>query len=699
MSILIDRSKLKEVSKNLFLAEKIDFGNGKIGCIVTFRGGRNTAILDIRLDKVEGISPGTVACVFKNGDTAADTGATDISKVEGIHDVYFKLDGDTSLESIEFTENNPYDNIKYTPVPENHFIDLRNDTWEAVDAVGRSVKSCEDVGRKKDKKVGIFYWTWRDANINSNPQSVSKVIAEFPAAEYNMTHPAWEKDVVCHWEEPLYGFYRNADPYIIRKHAVFLANAGIDMIMLDCTNGALLWKDSYEAVLKGFREAREDGINAPKVAFMLNFGPQENSLKMLRGLYQDLYKPGLYSDLWFMWKGKPMIMGYPECLPTEGTGEHDTKLLNEIREFFTFRPGQPLYKGGPQRSDHWGWLEMYPQNKYCEQPDGSCEMVTVGVGQNANPESICTYFNSKDSFGRSYTGKDGHKKLDKDSYVYGYNVQEQWDRAIDLDPEFVFITGWNEWMMGRYKEPWIKDPDSPQLAFVDQFDREHSRDIEFDRNGMKDTYYLQMISNIRRFKGSLKREVASAPVSVDINGNVSQWNDVFPKFRSYKGTAVNRDFPGLGRYYYVNTTGRNDIVLAKVAHDTENLYFYVETTAALTPSTDPNWMRLFINSDRDIKTGWEGYDYIINRLNPSDGKMLVEKHLRDFDWTNVGFATYTVSGNKMQVKVPKTLLGINGKLDFEFKWSDNMQNIDIMDFYENGDTAPLGRLNYRYIEK
>ena len=39
-------------------------------------------------------------------------------------------------------------------------------------------------------------------------------------------------------------------------------------------------------------------------------------------------------------------------------------------------------------------------------------------------------------------------------------------------------------------------------------------------------------------------------------------------------------------------------------------------------------------------------------------------------------------------------------LDFEFKWSDNMQDEgNIMDFYVNGDAAPGGRFNYVYTEQ
>ncbi|HHU78918.1 MAG TPA: hypothetical protein GXZ29_08620 [Clostridiales bacterium] len=563
--------------------------------------------------------------------------------------------------------------------------------------LGRKVASYQDVGRKKDKKVGIFYWTWHEHQTHKTPQSVQKTLEKYPAAEYNINHPAWKDNRQCFWDEPLFGYYKNSDPYVLRKHAVLLANAGIDFIVFDCTNGTCLWKDAYEPLLEEFKRAREDGIKTPQIAFMLNLFPAEElTYPMLRGIYQDLYKPGRYRDLWFMLDGKPLIMAYPEYIPQEGSGEHDTKFLNELRGFFTFRPGQPLYKGGPKRKDHWGWLEIFPQNKYGVRSDGSCEMVTVGVAQNANDELICTYFNNRKTYGRSYTGRYGHKLLSEDSYLYGYNFQEQWDRAMDLDPDIIFITGWNEWIMGQFKEPWVKDPHSTQIAFVDQFDKEHSRDIEMDRDGYKDTYYLQMVSNIRRFKGAGQPVPPSPPKTIDIQGGFDQWEDVTTEFRNNKGTTLHRDYPGFKGYHYVNRTGRNDIVKAKVTHDKDMIYFYVETSKALSPSTDPNWMNLFIDTDRSKSTGWEGYDFAVNRLSPQEGKAGIEKHLQGFEWETVGQADIRIGERSLHIVVPKKILGLGQDFDIEFKWLDNMQKPDVMDFYENGDAAPTGRFNYRY---
>jgi hypothetical protein len=110
-------------------------------------------------------------------------------------------------------------------------------------------------------------------------------------------------------------------------------------------------------------------------------------------------------------------------------------------------------------------------------------------------------------------------------------------------------------------------------------------------------------------------------------------------------------------------------------------------------------MRLFIDIDRDHATGWEGYDFVINRINPGK-KALLGKSKKSWSWHPVALVDYIVKDNKLEIKIPKKALGITGKLDFEFKWSDNMQDEgNVMDFWVNGDAAPLGRFNYHYVVK
>ena len=221
--------------------------------------------------------------------------------------------------------------------------------------------------------------------------------------------------------------------------------------------------------------------------------------------------------------------------------------------------------------------------------------------------------------------------------------------------------------------------------------------------GYLDTYYLQMVSNIRRFKGAVQRKPVSAPQTIRIRAGERQWKTVSPVYLNDKGTTIHRDWDGFGDHHYKNETGRNDIISAKVTRDADHLYFMVTCAAPITEPTEEGWMTLFLDTDRSKATGWEGFDFAINRLTPKRGKTSVERYLRtadadSFTWEKIGEADISVKGNLLQIAVPRALLGMTGTLDFEFKWSDNMQEKNIMDFYRNGDTAPIGRFNYLYRE-
>ncbi|MDP4185857.1 MAG: hypothetical protein Q8862_11935 [Bacteroidota bacterium] len=575
-----------------------------------------------------------------------------------------------------------------------------SDQWAATDALGRKVRDYKSAGEmKKDKFVAMFYWTWHQGNDDTTYQvkNVTEIVRKHPEAMKDYHHPAWgdKQPGFFFWEQPLLGYYKTTDPWVLRKHAEMLADARVDAVFFDCTNGDITWDESYNALLKTWDQAQKDGVNTPKIAFMLPFGPMPYSLVSLRRLYHDLYKPGRYKNLWFMWKGKPCIMGYPDNL----TNSEEDK---EIAQFFTFRPGQPDYVDGPRRNDQWGWLENYPQHGYVKGENGKFEQVTVGVAQNACPETKghCSASNLPGVFSRSFSQRNGYDPR-IDGYLYGWNFQEQWDRAFELDPELVFVTGWNEFTAGQWlpKDGWTGKP----FSFVDEFDWEHSRDVEPNKGwGDKgDVYYLQLVDNVRKFKGMAAPEKVSEPKTIKI-GQADGWADVAPYFKHYKGNTMHRDHRGRYDQYYVNNTGRNDIVGSKVAYDSDKIYFYVETAEKLTSSKDRNWMMLFIDTDRDKSTGWNGYDIIVNRVSPNGNKVIVEKNVGGrWEWEPIAQTRFAVNKNKLELEINRSLLNLNGKdIDIEFKWNDNMQeNGNIMDFYVNGDTAPGGRFNYIYTTK
>lgn len=560
--------------------------------------------------------------------------------------------------------------------------DTSPDTWVATDALGRAVSTHEAAGLpKSDKFVGIFYFLWMGQHGTDGPYDVTKILAEHPDAMKTPTSPPWgPMHKMHHWGEPLFGYYLSDDAWVLRKHAQMLADAGVDVVIFDVTNQTT-YQRVYMKLCEVFSEVRRNGGKTPQIAFLTPFWDPP---KVVKELYENLYKPGLYPDLWFRWKGKPLILADPEKSPPE------------TKDFFTFRKPEPSYFVGPSAPNQWGWLEAYPQHVFYDE-NKKPEQMVVGIGQNAHDGRLSA-FSVANTYGRSW--HNGKKDERPGAVNLGLNVTEQWKRALEVDPEFIFITGWNEWIAMRFDEfAGEREP----VMLVDQFTQEYSRDIEPMKGGHSDSYYYQMVDYIRKFKGARKPPAAGPKKTIRIGEGFADWRDVTPEFRDDTGDTAHRDHPGyddVGRY--VNETGRNDFVLLKVARDDKNVYFYAQTKDPITPHTDPRWMMLFINADGDAKTGWEGYDFVVNRTVKDASTTLLEVSTGGWNWKPKSEIRYCVRGNEIELAIPRKALGfgdLEQPLRFDFKWADNMQQDgDILEFTVNGDSAPNGRFSYRFSE-
>ncbi len=588
----------------------------------------------------------------------------------------------------------------------NTYGEVKPDTWAAVDGLGRTLPMYADVGATDNEKfVGMFYWLWHyNFATDFEADNTSEIISQFPQAIYDVNHPAWENTPngkPYHWNEPLFGYYQNLDEYVVRKHAELIADAGVDVIIFDCTNGTFTWKPAYEVLFKVFDEAIKEGVNVPQIAFMLPFSASSDTAASLEQLYEDVYSKGRYKHLWFMWDGKPLIMAHSNALD-KSNGYH-----KEILDFFAFRANEPTYFSSDFfiMEKRWGWCSDYPQAKFGTSLFGEPEQMCVSVAQNAANGKLTAQNSGPDVQGRSFTHgeysysyKKGSEMITvnsstENSVLYGLNFQQQWDYAIKCNPDFIFVDGWNEWIAGRHYE-WLGTVN----AFPDQFNDEYSRDIEPSKGITQDHYYYQLVSNIRRYKGVNEPQAVSGTQTIDISGDASQWNSVQNEYFHYTGSTRTRDDAGWKGLHYENSTMRNDFKSAKVTYDSENIYLKIETADDITSYTDDAWMRILIDTDSTgAAANWEGFEYIINRDSASENRMTVEKSIGGWNFEIVSESDYTVNGNVMQLSIPRSALGLQNtaQVHFNFKLSDNMQSDgDIMDFYQNGDVAPGGRFMF-----
>lgn len=711
----------------------------------------------------------------------------------------------------------------------------QSDRWVAVDGLGRSLPTFDEVGpTRPDKFVAAFYFLWNGRHGDAGPYDISKILAEHPEAKNDPNAPQWGKMYVPHhWGESIFGYYVGEDEGVLRKHAQMLGDAGVDVICFDVTN-QLTYPESYRALFKVFSEMQKAGNKVPKVAFLCPFWAPD---KVVRELWRDVYSQDFYSDVWFRWKGKPLILADPDflggsslnpngcqpvqlapkskltqrfaidrpfvvvqfCSPTwedanstvdfvlrdkNGAvvekraislkdnavnavrfdaplpaGEYEIELSNpkggrvgwwstplqgefdaakypelagavrasagvrwleasrdgepenavrlvavgvqedereQILDFFTFRAPQPDYFVGQTKPNQWSWLEAHPQHEF-RNDKGEIEQMSVGVAQNAVDGKLGVLSNPT-AYGRSF--HNGKEPAPEDCDFTGRNFQEQWERALKVDPEMIFITGWNEWIAGRFD---INAPfhGATPVSFVDQYNQEFSRDIEPMKGGHGDAFYYQMISNIRRFKGVSRQEpTVAAPIKID--GKFDDWANAGTRYFDTVDDETRRDERGWGAgTRYVNETGRNDFVEARVAFDAAKVYFYVETREPFVggPNAE-NWARLLLDVDENPATGANGNDFVV--VSAPDGKSLVLAKT-NADGIDASAKTtpveYRVVGNKLELAIPRAALGFGEKVaPFRFKWADA---IDVFGewsgFTTDGDAAPNDRYYYRCV--
>ena len=270
------------------------------------------------------------------------------------------------------------------------------------------------------------------------------------------------------------------------------------------------------------------------------------------------------------------------------------------------------------------------------------------------------------------------------------------------------MTGWNEYIAGRY-DRWPAGYSSEVTnGFPDQFSDEFSRDIEPSKGDLQDHYYYQLVNYVRQFKGVNPIPTPSGKATIDLSAGSEQWASVEPYYGAYIGNTFDRDCAGYGTNYYTETSGRNDIIGAQIARDDEFVYFLVECNENITPYTDSLWMNLYIDSNQENQ-GWNTFEYVVNKSAASATTLVLEKFTADNDYAateKVADVEYKVDGKYMTVGIPKTALGLSGDdYTINFSWTDNVHDEgdyskfsgDIMDFYISGDVAPGGRFKYSYI--
>ena len=573
-----------------------------------------------------------------------------------------------------------------------------------TDALGRKVSP---VSGLEEKYVGIFYFVLLGQSGHGSIIDVNDLMAKYGTAEEGNPlfalndSEAYGDGTISpmtffhYWGEPLYGYYKSTDKWVVRRHLELFMNAGIDFLYLDYTNGGNEYDASVQALCEVILELQAEGYKSvPTLTFMLPNNAAD-SAAALGSVYDKWYKNSKYDSCWFR-ADREMNPDYRPLVVGNFTSVTDGALKDAL---WLKRMQWP---SDAASADRFPWIEWKYENGG-KQPDHG-GIMNVSVAQHINSWSSTSYSDSlkggkKYAYrARGWTPDDqsDHYGVNSNNVMAGTNFEWQWQNVLSEKDglKMVTVTGWNEWAAPKVKYGY------PYAVFNDCFNMEFSRDAEMMKGGYGDNYYMQLASNIRKFKGTtvdgtdnvmlFKRSSAA---------NASDVDALSAKFVDIGGDAVKRTESSVGGTYdYTDTSNRHNILETRVGNDGYNLYVAVTCKDDIGPraANDRSYMNVYISGIDG--TSWEGYKFGIGR-DQNGSAASVEKFTGAGSATeSTGAAKVSVSGKTILYTVPLKTLGITagGKV-IGIKAADNLQRFgDVDDFYISGDCAPLGRLDYAY---
>lgn len=561
-----------------------------------------------------------------------------------------------------------------------------------IDQFGRSFSTISAF--KKDRQVGMFYWPWigqpyasgiYDATKIAALPNGLKILTDFKFYDANIS----PNGQAHYWGEPLWGYYNSEDEWVIRKQMQMITTAGVDFIFFDTTN-AVIYSNVFLKVCAVIDEMLKNGWNPPKVVFYTH----SQSFQTVRNLYQALYQPKRYPDTWYLVDGKPMIIAYTDAADDqrEAASRSDTNykpgvLSSEILNFFHFV--KPQWPSDPVYPEGFPWVEWtFPQPLHSQS-----QVMNVTVASHPMvPMSFSLTRSNWVNWGRGWdTGTRQNIAADVDKGTF---FQSQWDHAVTADPHMISVGGWNEWI--AYKQPY-----DGEYMLCDAANKEYSRDIEPMAGGYQDAFYLQLIRNIRRYKGMNETSVPEEAKTIDLQGALSQWNDVKYVVRNMDEKFMMRDaFGGATTVRYTQAAPLSKLQEIRVANDAQNIYIYLKGYDKFRDYNESeNWLNIFVGTGEPAIKEWESYEYVVGRK-IVNSEASVDKFNNGFSATSNGKARFLQSNDVIQLSIPRSAIGLSNGGKFYFKAAMDVAGPSlIMNYYQSGSSMPMGRLSYMYYIK
>ncbi len=413
-------------------------------------------------------------------------------KYEGVY--FICVDEFVSFVGYEKQENNglfviyPSDADASTAL---QYYESRYELYERV-VFNYDDVECDQVGvgvypkaPEEERLVGVAYTTWR-----------------YPTS-------SWGEGST--WDIPLLGPYVSDDRDVIRQHAIWLADAGVDFIVVDWSNNVGFIPETMADARPDFNmiETATTAVfevfatveNAPKICIMTGPGhigtgafTDGSMLRKNNQIYNTYIANPNYNDMYFYYEGKPLLLCYaatPSFIGDGVTAPYTDPYKRFTERWVTGFIGQQsnLYDESTYRSYiHWSWEERVTQTYMVK--DGVPECMTV----------VASY-RPQNSPGESGYIPAGERNN-------GETFRKQWQRANDIGTKIALVVSFNEWTTGE------------------QTSLEVSKDIEPSET--LGTLYIDILKEqVKKFKGKLDGDVSVSDDWVTgayINGVTTHYN-------------------------------------------------------------------------------------------------------------------------------------------------------------------------------
>jgi protein tyrosine phosphatase (PTP) superfamily phosphohydrolase (DUF442 family) len=275
-----------------------------------------------------------------------------------------------------------------------------------------------------------------------------------------MAYTTWHHQIPWHdvWGEPELGYYRSDDRAVIRQHAEWLADAGVDFIWIDWSNNVNYTPgegpnpvfDMIEGSVKVLFEEYAQLAKHPKISIFLGVtGAPEAATdgrlqKKADQVYRDYVSNPVYRPLLQDYLGKPLLVVYVNTPSPwqEGVPKWDDDrftvrwMTGYVTEQTALRTPSLVSKYG-----YWSWEDRGPQTYTTHGGHPEAMVVTASWRRQSEP------------------GQPGY--IPEAPRNGGETFRQQWARACEIGPRFAMVVSWNEWVLGEQPSPEVSKDIEP----------------------------------------------------------------------------------------------------------------------------------------------------------------------------------------------------------------------------------------------